>query len=58
MTLQDRSDKKIDRALRERALKMSDKGMSIKEIAKKLKVKPMTVAAWKAHRTMGSYDDE
>ena len=43
-------------ATRNKALKMIDKGLSSAEVAEKLGVKKMTVAAWVAHRTMGKYD--
>jgi uncharacterized protein YjcR len=43
--------------LRIRALKMADKGMTAQAIADKLGVRKMTVAAWKAHRTMGTYSE-
>jgi hypothetical protein len=31
-------------------------GLTTEEIAKKLKVRMVTVAAWRAHQTMGTYD--
>ena len=46
---------KKDVQLRNRALKMIDKGLTSAEVAEKLGVKKMTVAAWVAHRTMGRY---
>jgi len=50
--------KSRDEKLRKRALKMLDSGMSSAEVGKKLGVRTMTVAAWRAHRTMGTYDSE
>lgn len=48
--------KQKDQNLRNKALKMLDRGMSSGQVAEKLGVRKMTVAAWKAHRTMGTYE--
>jgi DNA-binding CsgD family transcriptional regulator len=44
-----------DDQLRIIALRLVDAGLSSKKIAAILDIKTMTVAAWKAHRTMGKY---
>jgi hypothetical protein len=41
--------------LRHKALVMRDQGLDSQEIANKLGLRTMTVAAWLAHRTMGTY---
>lgn len=43
------------RALREKVIEMSDKGVTSAEIARRLHLKPMQVAAYIAHQTMGTY---
>lgn len=48
--------KKTDEALRKRALKLLATGKTSAEVAEKLGVRTMTVAAWKAHQTMGTYN--
>ena len=46
-------------SVRRIATELTGSGMySCEEAAKILDIKPMKVAAWKAHETMGSYDDE
>tara|TARA_R100001086_G_C11784463_1_gene244537 strand:- start:87 stop:731 length:645 start_codon:yes stop_codon:yes gene_type:complete len=46
-------------SVRRIAIELVGSGMySCEEAAKVLDIKPMTIAAWKAHETMGSYDDE
>ena len=46
-----------EQVIRQKALRLSKKGMSAQEISQVLGVRKMTVAAWKAHQTMGTYDE-
>ena len=41
--------------LREVALNLLDRGLTSEEVAEALFVPRQTVAAWRAHRTMGTY---
>lgn len=50
-----KSDREKDSELRHKALLMRDQGLDSQEIADKLGLRTMTVAAWLAHRTMGTY---
>lgn len=50
--------KQQDRVLRSKALQLYDKHQDAEVVAKIVGVRTMTVAAWVAHRTMGTYDSE
>jgi transposase-like protein len=41
--------------LRKHAMALLDQGLSCKEVAQQLGIDPLTVSAWKAHATRGSY---
>ena len=41
--------------IRRKALKLVDSGLTSAQVARRLRLRKMTVAAWIAHRTMGTY---
>jgi hypothetical protein len=49
------SDWEMKWYLREVALSLLDRGLSAEDVAEALFVPRQTVAAWRAHRTMGTY---
>ena len=49
------SNLELRRYLRTVALNLLDHGLTSEEVAEALSVPRQTVAAWRAHRTMGSY---
>ena len=42
--------------IRDQVLALVDQGLSSREVARELGVRVMSVAAYKAHRTMGTYE--